>query len=336
MIRDLEQPPETEAIEAWRRSRTWHHSVWSDHSALAARKREKGLTVGVCIPTLNEAATIGDIVRVLHGALVERAPLLDELVVMDSGSTDGTREIAAQAGARVVLADEVLPSLPGHRGKGENLWKALHAMKSDILCHVDGDIANMHPRFVTGLVGPLLDHPELNYVKAYYRRPLAGLGEVRPAEGGRVTEILVRPLFAAFFPELSGFIQPLSGEYAARRPVLEGLAYPVGYGVETAHLIDIWRASGLGTLAQVDLEQRLHRHQPTLALGRMAHGILQCLLRRVRGEGFAIDMERVSPWLKQFEAGESGDYHPREYFLPEIERPPIREIEEYRASRAEA
>lgn len=332
MIREVEQPPDAAAMDGWLKRHLWHHSAFADYSALVERKQALGTTIGVCIPTLNEAATIGEIVGTLRASLMEDVPLLDELMVMDSGSTDSTRQIAKDAGARVVEAAAVLPGLPRMRGKGENLWKALQAMRSDLLCHVDGDIANMHPRFVTGLVGPLLTHPELMYVKAFYRRPLADAGAVLPSEGGRVTEILVRPMFAAFFPELSGFIQPLSGEYAARRSVLERIAYPVGYGVETAHLIDIWRGWGLGALGQVDLDQRVHRHQSTLALGRMAYGILQCLLRRVQNAGRKVDFGEISPWLRQFEPNDAGNHQLRVHQLAEMERPPMIEIPDYHAA----
>lgn len=245
---------------------TFHHRDF-DLRALSSLKAEQGVVVSCVVPTLNEAATIG---RVL-GAL-RRNPLVDELAVVDSGSDDTTRELAQAAGAAVHLASAIRPELGPARGKGENLWKALFVTRGDIVVYIDGDLRNAHPRFVTGLIGPLLTRPELCYVKAFYER--AG-------GGGRVTEILVRPLLRQFFPELAGLHQPLAGEYAARRQVLERLPFPPGYSVETTHLIDLLRLQGVGGLAQTDLGRRVHRTRPLAELGRMSDGILRSVLRRL-------------------------------------------------------
>jgi glucosyl-3-phosphoglycerate synthase len=245
---------------------TFHHRDF-DLRALRRLKAVQGAAVSCVVPTLNEAATI---TRVL--AALGKNPLVDELVVVDSGSTDATRELAAAAGAQVHLASAIRPELGPARGKGENLWKALFVTRGDIVVYIDGDLRNAHPRFVTGLVGPLLTRPELSYVKAFYER--AG-------GGGRVTEILVRPLLRQFFPELAGLHQPLAGEYAVRRRVLEQLPFPSGYSVETTHLIDFLRLQGVAGLAQTDLDRRVHRTRSLAELGRMSDGILRSVLRRL-------------------------------------------------------
>jgi glucosyl-3-phosphoglycerate synthase len=265
--------------------KVFHHTRFSDAGELAAIKRGRKLTVSVCIPTLNEAETIRPIVRSIREELMERHGLVDELWAIDSGSTDGTREIAAEAGARVRLAAEIQPDGTDFRGKGENLWKALHVAKGELVCFVDGDIANFTPRFVTGLLGPLLIDPEIAYVKAFYERPFTGPRGFHPTGGGRVSEILVRPLLSLFYPELTAFLQPLAGEYAARREVFESLPFPTGYGVELAHLIDLARLGKFPATAQVDLDERIHRNRSDGELGRMAFGILQVLFRRLERDG---------------------------------------------------
>ncbi|GAA5483090.1 glucosyl-3-phosphoglycerate synthase [Haloferula sargassicola] len=260
--------------------KTFHHLDFTDLPALAAEKRAAGLTTSLCIPTLNEEGTIARIVETLRGALIDRHPLLDELVVIDSGSTDRTRGLAADAGAEVVLAADLLPFRGSRTGKGENLWKAVYHCRSDLIAFVDGDIGNIHPRFVAGTLGPLIRHAEIGYVKGFYERPLLATEGVDPRGGGRVTEILVRPLFDRFCPELAALHQPLAGEYAARREILEALPFPAGYGVETSHLIDVWRAHGIGALAQTDLDERVHRNRSLADLGRMSDQILDAFLPR--------------------------------------------------------
>ena len=260
--------------------RTFHHRQFVELDALLERKLASGHTISLCVPTLDEEGTIARVVSTLRAAVVEEIPLVDELVVIDSGSTDRTRELAAEAGADVILAADILPFRGTRTGKGENLWKALHHCRGDILCFVDGDIGNIHPRFVYGTVGPLLHHPELAYVKGFYERPLLAREGVDPRGGGRVTEILVRPLFKRFCPDLAGLHQPLAGEYAARRSILERLAFPTGYGVETAHLVDVWRALGIGAIAQTDLDERVHRNRSLADLGRMSSQILDAFFSR--------------------------------------------------------
>lgn len=260
--------------------RAFHHRDFSDLPALVAAKEAAGLRVSLCIPTLNEEGTIARVVGVLRDELLEKHALVDELVVIDSGSTDRTRALAEDAGAEVVLASDILPFQGQRTGKGENLWKAVHHLTGDILCFVDGDIGNIHPRFVYGTVGPLVRHAEIGYVKGFYERPLLAAEGVDPRGGGRVTEILVRPLLQRFCPELAGLHQPLAGEYAARREILETIPFPTGYGVETAHLLDVHRQHGIAAIAQTDLDERIHRNRSLAQLGRMSGEILEAFFAR--------------------------------------------------------
>ncbi|HID75883.1 MAG TPA: glucosyl-3-phosphoglycerate synthase, partial [Planctomycetaceae bacterium] len=244
-------------------------------------------------------------------------------------STDKTCEIARSFGADVYIASECLPELGQRKGKGENLWKALYLLKGDIIVYVDADIKNIHPRFVYGLVGPLIQDPEVHYVKAFYDRPIAYSGVLRPTGGGRVTEILIRPLFSLFYPELAAILQPLSGEYAGRRSILEQIPFPVGYGVETAMLIDIYQKLGLYAFAQTDLDQRVHRNQETIALGRMAFGILRTFMTRLEREQIIELRSELPNIMRQYEVSE-GTYRQVRHTIEECERQPMIEVEAYR------
>ncbi len=306
-----------------------HHAEFADLAELVRLKRAQGLSVSLCVPVLNEEDTIGDVVRCLKSALFDEVPLLDEVAVVDSGSSDRTREVAAAAGADVYLASDILPECGPARGKGENIWKATARLQGDIICFVDGDVRNMHPRFVYGPLGVLLTRPGVSYAKGFYDRPHAAveLG-VRPAGGGRVTEALVRPLFSLFYPELAGFVQPLAGEYAARRSVLERIPMPTGYGIETALLLDIYRLHGAAGLAQCDLDERIHRHQDTASLGRMSFAILQAFLRRAR-EGGVLTAPGALPEIYRSFVREDGVMQMSEVRMEDIERPPLQSVPGY-------
>jgi glucosyl-3-phosphoglycerate synthase len=259
---------------------------------------------------------------------MNRYPLIDEIAVIDSGSTDKTLEVAKSFGADTYLASEILPDLEPKRGKGENLWKAIYQLKGDIIVYIDADIKNIHPRFAYGLIGPLVYRPEVQYVKAFYDRPLAFSQGVRPSGGGRVTEILVRPLFSLFFPELSAIIQPLSGEYAVRRETLEQIPFPIGYGVETSHIIDIYQKMGMQAFAQTDLDQRVHRNQDTRSLGKMSFGILQTFFNRLQALEIINDKLNLEKVLRQFQAKDD-QFESIEFTIVEEERPPMVSIPAY-------
>ncbi|MET7379534.1 glucosyl-3-phosphoglycerate synthase [Streptomyces sp. NPDC005526] len=308
-----------EEVEGWLRTRSWSVTDRPLHRILAA-KRASGSSVSVVLPALNEEETVGEIVAVIRHDLMRQAPLVDEIVVVDSGSTDRTSEVAAAAGARVVHRDDILPRLPAVPGKGEVLWRSLLATEGDIVCFVDADLREFSSDFVTGIVGPLLTDPDVDLVKAMYDRPLGGAA----GQGGRVTELMARPLLNMHWPQLAGFVQPLGGEYAARRSLLEQLPFPVGYGVELGMLVDALHLVGLDALAQVDVGVRRHRHQDGQALGRMAAAIYRTAqLRLARGH-------LIRPALTQFERGEEG-FEPRTYPVDTEERPPMIEIAEYAA-----
>ncbi|MBU4366327.1 MAG: glucosyl-3-phosphoglycerate synthase [Kiritimatiellae bacterium] len=316
-------------VAVWLQTNTFHHSNFSDLRALVAEKEKQGLKISLCIPTLNEEKTIGKEITVFKSELMSRYPLVDEIAVIDSGSTDKTCEVARTFGADAYLAADILPETGDRKGKGENLWKAIYQLKGDIIIYVDADIKNIHARFAYGLLAPLLLKPEVKYVKAFYDRPLMISKGVRVSGGGRVTEILVRPLFSLFFPELTTIIQPLSGEYAARREVLESIPFPIGYGVETAHLIDVYQRWGLRAFAQTDLDQRIHRNQSTQALGKMSFGILQTFISRARALGLIGEMPERSQVLRQFQVRDNV-YEQVDSLLQEMERPPMLGIPAYR------
>ena len=243
---------------------------------LCESKSASHTKVSVCLPARNEAATVGPIVATIQRELVERFPLVDELVVMDDGSVDATARIAADAGARVVPTEEVLPDLCCGTGKGEVMWKSLYATTGDIICWLDADLMNFESHFVVGLLGPLLTRPTSRFVKAFYRRPLGD----DPNGGGRVTELMARPVISSFFPHLTGIVQPLGGEYAGRREVLEEVPFVEGWGVEIGLLVDLAERFGLGAIAQVDLGVREHRNRPLSELAPTSMAILHIALRR--------------------------------------------------------
>ncbi|MFB7357880.1 glucosyl-3-phosphoglycerate synthase [Streptomyces gardneri] len=314
-----------EEVERWLDRRSWSVADRPMERILAAKRNTR---VSVVLPALNEEATVGDIVAVIRRELMSEAvPLVDELVVIDSGSTDRTAEVAVAAGARVVARDAILPRIPAVPGKGEVLWRSLMVTSGDIVCFVDADLRDFSADFVTGIVGPLLTDPDIDFVKATYDRPFdtgldASASGKTPGQGGRVTELVARPLLNLHWPQLAGFVQPLGGEYAARRSLLERLPFPVGYGVELGLLVDALHTVGLDALAQVDVGVRKHRHQDERALGRMAAAIYRTAqLRLSRGH-------LVRPRLTQFERGEDG-FTPRTYAVDTEERPPMVDITEY-------
>jgi glucosyl-3-phosphoglycerate synthase len=259
-------------------------------------------------------------------------PLIDQLVVIDSDSSDRTAEIASDLGVPVVRHSQVLPELGSHVGKGEALWKSLHVLDGDIVAWIDTDIRNIQPRFVYGLIGPLLRESRLQYVKGFYQRPIREGDKLLPEGGGRVTELMARPLINLFFPELSGMIQPLSGEYAGRRSALESVPFFSGYAVEIGLLVDILEAGGLSAIGQVDLERRIHRNQPLGNLSQMSYVILQGAIRKLE-ERHRIEL------LTEVGRGMKVINQERERFNLEVReigdelRPPIQTIPAYQERR---
>lgn len=306
----------------WYERRTSRAADWPVADLRAAKGATK---VSVVLPALDEEATVGAVVRCVC-EVAAGTGLVDEVVVMDSGSTDGTAAAAEAAGARVEQASDVLPGLSSRPGKGEVLWKSLAATGGDILVFLDADLESAEPHYVTGLLGPLLANRHVRLVKGCYERPLAG---DPVAAGGRVTELVARPLLNLLFPALAAVVQPLSGEYAGRRDLLERLPFVSGYGVEVGLLLDTLAEAGLDAIAQVDLGRRDHTHQDHLALGRMASEVIQVVLSRA-GRG-----AELSTALTQFSRGPAGDFAPITADLVLTERPPMITVPEY-ATRARA
>jgi glucosyl-3-phosphoglycerate synthase len=242
-----------------------------DVDALVAAKRASGRTVSLCLPARNEAATVAAIVK-----QVADHPLLDEVLVMDDHSTDDTAAVARAAGARVVHTSEVLSDHGAGPGKGQALWKATAVARGDVIAFCDADLQDFGSHYVVGLLGPLLTDESLAFVKAFYERP----GNGHPRGGGRVTELVARPMLHLHFPDLAGTVQPLAGEFAAPRAILESVPFVEGYGVDIGLLIDIAAAHGVDRFAQVDLGVRKHRNRPLTELGPMATMVLMTMLRR--------------------------------------------------------
>lgn len=322
-------------VEKWFAENTFHAREFEDLDRLVELKRRRGWTISLGLPALNEEETVGGVIRVLRDALMVRVPLLDEMVLIDSDSTDRTREIATAEGIPVYRHPEVLPHLGSYRGKGEALWKSLYVLRGDLVVWVDTDIRNMHPKFVYGLVGPLLREERILFVKGYYRRPVQIGDRLYETGGGRVTELVARPLLNLFFPELSGLIQPLAGEYAGRREALEQIPFFTGYGVETGMLIDLLNRFGLGAIGQVDLEQRVHRNQSLQSLSLMAFQIVQVVARRLEDRLGTPLVDPAARTLKLIRH-EAGQLSLEEREVVEAERPPMATVPEYQARRAAA
>ena len=301
-----------------------------DPSALLSAKRRGGHRVSVVLPARNEQATVGRLVADLRERWMHRLPLVDELLVVDSDSTDATAAIARAAGADVVATTDVLPAHGTRPGKGEALWKGLAASTGDLVVFLDSDLIGDVAHFVPGLLGPLVTDPQVSYVKGCYTRPLDIDGQSRPEGGGRVTELTARPLLNALWPELAGFVQPLGGEYAGRRSALEQVPFVSSYGVEVGLLIDLLRLVGLSSLAQVDLGVRRHTSQSQEALGAMAGQIVSTVLGRAECGRPGHHRLAASGLLTQFRHDGTG-FLPRSSAVAVDERPPLAGIGEYRA-----
>jgi glucosyl-3-phosphoglycerate synthase len=257
----------------------FHHLDFKETDVLVRQKLQKGITISVVLPALNEAKTIGSIVSYIREHFTGNTPLVDEIIVIDGNSTDGTVRIANGAGAIVYNINEIVSEVQS-KGKGVALWKSQFITKGDILLFIDSDILDFDKRFVSGLLGPLLANEEVLFTKAFYKRPLYIGSERYENYGGRVTEILVKPFLSALAPELAHVLQPLAGEYAIRRSAADQLPFWSGYGVEIGLLLDIFTTFGLQSIAQVDMEDRHHRNKSVLELSKMSFGILQVMLKK--------------------------------------------------------
>jgi glucosyl-3-phosphoglycerate synthase len=318
-----------EPTQDWFARRTSHWQDWPPDHLLAVKHR-LGVTISVVIPARNEERTIPGVVGSIAAALVTRVPLVDELIVMDSDSTDRTGEVAARAGAVVYRTADVLPSAGSMPGKGEALWKSLLVSKGDLVVFVDADLTRWGPHFVSGLLGPLLTDDSVLLVKGFYTRVWAESDGSTSTEGGRVTELVARPLISMWWPELAGVVQPLAGEWAARRSLMESLSIPVGYGVELATLMDTVAAHGLDAVAQVDLGSRGHRHQANHDLALMAAELLLVAERRRAAGGAALGgsagAAREPALLRQFARGDRGEVRQVTRPVPVTERPPAARV----------
>jgi glucosyl-3-phosphoglycerate synthase len=305
-------------VRSWFRQRTYHWSQWSPEWL---RDHKHGNTISVVLPALNEEPTVGQVVTTVRDHLMTRTALIDELLVIDSGSTDRTVAVAQEAGAVVVRAADIRPELAARPGKGEVLWKSQFITTGDILVFVDSDLVDAKAHYVTGLLGPLLTHPSVCLVKAFYDRPLTDGRFANPTGGGRVTELVARPLLNLYWPDLAGVVQPLAGEYAARRETLAQLPFAAGYGVEIGLLIDTLNLHGLDGLAQVDLGRRDHRHQDDSELALMAATIIDTALQRTDRPPHRAG----APALTQFQRAD-GAQRPTVRPVPVGHRPPCSEL----------
>ena len=303
------------SADGWFARATSDAAAWSAQQLAAAKGNRR---VSVVIPARNESPTIGGIVRGIREELCERVPLVDELVVIDSDSTDSTAADAAAAGAVVHAARGIRPDLGWYPGKGEALWKSQFVTTGDVLVFVDADLTQWGPHFVVGLLGPLLAHRHVRLVRGFYDRLLEdGSGRHSP-EGGRVTELVARPLLSLRWPDLARVVQPLAGEWAIRRDTFAALPVPVGYGVEFATLLDVAQRFGVDAVAQVDLGARAHTHQSVHDLGVMAAEILAVAGRRLGAEPLAAQL-----W--QFDRALTPPWRGRD--VPMTERPPFATLE---------
>jgi glucosyl-3-phosphoglycerate synthase len=277
------------AAQRWAQRRTLHHALFPVERIAAAQRP----SVSVCLPARECAQTVGRTVGEL--VKLEEAGAIDEIVVVDAASCDGTAEVAERAGATVHQEAELLPQMGPVLGKGDAMWRALSVLKGDVVCYLDADSVGFQGHFATGLLGPLVCEEGVEFVKAFYRRPFEQDGISLPDGGGRVNHLMARPALALFYPDLAGVRQPLAGEVAARRELLERVPFATGYGVEIGMLIDVWREVGLERIAQVDLEVHRNRHQPLQELTPMACTVLGTIARRLEREGRLVELAYEPP-----------------------------------------
>jgi glucosyl-3-phosphoglycerate synthase len=276
------------AAEEWAKRRTFHHSLYPAERIA----KERQASVSVCLPARECAGTVGEIVGAL--ARLREAGAIDEVVVVDAASVDRTARLAEDAGAKVVQERELMGEAGPVLGKGDAMWRALSVLEGEMVVFLDADTEGFSEHFATGVLGPLVCEPGVEFVKAFYRRPFEQNGISLPEGGGRVNHLMARPALALFYPQLGAVRQPLAGEVAARRELLERVPFATGYGVEIAMLIDVWSMVGLDGIAQVDLDMHRNRHQSLAALSEMSEAVLATIARRLEGEGRLRQVEIVS------------------------------------------
>ena len=316
----------------WFKHRSYEYTQFSNLEQLGQSKRDRELTVSLVLPCRNVVDTVGDIIEQIH-TVNEKASLVDQILVVDADSEDGTAKVAASHGAEVYSENDLLSSHGPAHGKGDAMWRALSVATGNLVMYVDADTQDFKPQFVYGILGPILEVPQIRYVKAAYRRPFKKDENAEPDGGGRVTELSTKPLFNLFYPELTGFVQPLAGEFVADAELFRSIPFLTGYAVETGIMIDALKKVGLGAMAQVDLGTRQNRHQPLRDLSRMSYAVLRAVARRLREDG-RLNQAR-DPQLPEQLFQLSNYQHAvatpdglqlQEYVEELVERPPIKEV----------
>jgi glucosyl-3-phosphoglycerate synthase len=316
----------------WFERRSYRHEEFKDVKELAHRKRELGLTVSLVLPSRNVADTVGRIIETVN-ILNEEAPLVEQIMVVDADSTDGTAEVAASKGAVVYSENELLSYYGDAHGKGDAMWRSLSVTRGDLVMFADADTKDFKPQFIYGTLGPIITVPGVRFVKGAFRRPFKSNQSVEEDGGGRVTELTTKPLFNLFYPELTGFVQPLAGEFVADKELFSSIPFLTGYAVETGIMIDVLKKVGLGAMSQVDLGTRQNRHQSLFDLGRMSYSALRAVARRLRQDGRLQQVRDPSSpdFLFQFSdylhaVATSEGLKLREHVEELVERPPMAEV----------
>jgi glucosyl-3-phosphoglycerate synthase len=321
-----------DAVE-WFGHRSYDYRQFSDLKEMARRKGELGLTVSAILPCRNVADTVGSIIDEIH-TINERAPLIDQIIAVHATSADGTAKVAASRGAEVYSENELLSHYGETHGKGDAMWRSLSVARGDLIMFIDADTKEFEAPLVYGVLGPILYVEEVRFVKGAYRRPFKNYDEsVEVDGGGRVTELTAKPLFNLFYPELSGFVQPLAGEFVADKELLRSIPFLTGYAVETGIMIDVLKRVGLGAMAQVDLGTRQNRHQPLRDLSCMSYSVVRAVARRLRQEGrlnqardpdLPEQLFQFSDYLHAVATPEGLKL--QEYVEELVERPPIADV----------
>lgn len=320
----------------WFRHRSYDHAQFSNVEELGRRKREQNLKVSLVLPCRNVADTVGSIideVLAVNDRAPMGAPLVDQILAVDADSEDGTMEVAARHGAEAYSENELLSHYGGAHGKGDAMWRSLSIATGDLVMFADADTRGFEPQFVYGTLGPIIQVPQVRFVKGAFRRPFKSSETVEHDGGGRVTELTTKPLFNLFYPELTGFVQPLAGEFVGDKDLFTSIPFLTGYAVETGIMIDVLKKVGLGAMAQVDLGTRQNRHQPLRDLSRMSYSVLRAVARRLREDG-RLDRTRETDLPEQL--FQFSDYlhavatpdglQLQEYVEELVERPPINDV----------